>query len=161
MAYTFNCATKIIQLGDTDTLEMQDLYSRWKDVVKSNVMIAGCSKAFRVIKEPLQGTAFVGPYYFIMNDWQIRPFDVAHELIVNGTLVQDETSSTQSFKLDDLESVVSIVREVAVTVQVIETGVSGLTAEESVALLAIPENQEVINTGVQKSSLLIPHTQDL
>jgi hypothetical protein len=134
MSYTFDCVPKIIQLDTTDTLVMSDLYSRWKDVVISDQMITGCEQVFRVVKEPLQGTTFVGPYYFLMNDWQIRPFDMSHELIVDGTLVQDQTSTLQSFKLDDLTSVVSVVREIAVSVQVIETGISGLTTEESTRL---------------------------
>jgi hypothetical protein len=113
---------------------MQDLYSRWKDEILANNMIAGCDQAFRVIKEPLQGAAFVGPYYFLMNDWQIRPLDTPHELIVDGTLAQDTTSTLPSFKLDNLTQVVSIVREIAVSVQVIETGVSGLTPAESLKL---------------------------
>ena len=134
MSYTFDCVPKIIQLDTTDTLVMSDLYSRWKDVVISDQMITGCEQAFRVVKEPLQGTTFVGPYYFLMNDWQIRPFDTPHELIVDGTLVQDQTSTLQSFKLDNLTAVVSIVREIAVSVQVIETGISGLTNAESTRL---------------------------
>jgi hypothetical protein len=134
MSYTFNCATRIIQLDTTDTLLMQDLYSRWKDTVLSDNMIAGCEQAFRVIKEPLAGASFVGPYYFLMNDWQIRPMDTPHELIVDGTLTQDITSTLPSFKLDDLTQTVSVVREIAVSVQVIETGVSGLTPAESLKL---------------------------
>lgn len=124
MAYSFDCDNKIIQLDTTDELDMMDLYSRWKDEVLST--IAGCEQAMRVIKEPLAGSTFVGPYYFIMNDWQIRPLDTPHELVVAGTVVQDETSTLQSFKVDDLTSVVSIVRQVAVEVQVVETGTSGL-----------------------------------
>tara|TARA_R110000744_G_C18903637_1_gene509596 strand:- start:1 stop:456 length:456 start_codon:yes stop_codon:yes gene_type:complete len=150
MSYTFDCATKIIQLDTIDTLLMGDLYSRWKDVVISDQVIAGCEQAFRVVKEPLQGTTFVGPYYFLMNDWQIRPYDNPHELVVDGTLVQDQTSTLQSFKLDNLTSVVSIVREIAVSVQVVETNVSGLTSQESIDLALI--NQ------VKNDTSLIPAT---
>jgi hypothetical protein len=137
MAYTFDCATKIIQLDTTDTLLMKDLYSRWKDEILANNMIAGCDQAFRVIKEPFAGAAFVGPYYFLMNDWQIRPKDEPHELIVDGTLTQDVTSTLPNFKLDNLTQVVSIVREIAVSVQIVETGISGLTADESLRLSRI------------------------
>tara|TARA_R110000824_G_scaffold37861_2_gene116200 strand:+ start:112 stop:567 length:456 start_codon:yes stop_codon:yes gene_type:complete len=150
MSYTFDCATKIIQLDTIDTLLMGDLYSRWKDVVISDQMITGCEQAFRVVKEPLQGTTFVGPYYFLMNDWQIRPYDNPHELVVDGTLVQDQTSTLQSFKLDNLTSVVSIVREIAVSVQVIETGVSGLTTQEAADLAVIGD--------IKKDTSLIPAT---
>lgn len=128
MSYTFDCDNKIIQLNATSSLDMQDLYSRWKDEVLST--IAGCEQAMRVIKEPLSGSTFVGPYYFIMNDWRIRPNDTAHELIVEGTVVQDATSTLTPFKVDDLTAIVSIVREVAVNVQVIESGGGGLDEAE-------------------------------
>lgn len=159
MAYTFDCDNKIIQLDTTDPLDMMDLYSRWKDEVSAT--IAGCIQSFRVIKEPLAGAAFVGPYYFIMNDWRIRPNDSPHELIVAGTLVQDASSTLDPLKLDDLSSVVSIVRQIAVEVQVVEVGGSGLTAQESAALIKIRADQEVINKGVQNSSLSIPHSEEL
>jgi len=142
MAYSFDCNNKIIQLGSTAPLDMIDLYSRWKDEVISS--ISGCSQFMRVIKEPLSGSSFIGPYYFIMNDWQIRPFDYPHELVVSGTVVQDITSSVDPFKLDNLTQVVSIVRQVAVDVQVVETGVSGLTAEESFQLSRVKSNTDII-----------------
>lgn len=118
MSYTFDCDNRIIQLGSTATLDMQDLYSRWKDEVLS--AIAGCEQAIRVIKEPLGGGSFVGPYYFIMNNWQIRPMDSVHELVVAGSVIQDESSSRAPFKVDDLTNNVQIVRQVAVEVQVVE-----------------------------------------
>ena len=136
MSYTFNCDNKIIQLLNTSTLDMQDLYSRWKDEVLST--IAGCDQVFRVIKEPLAGSTFVGPFYFLMNNWQIRPVDIAHELVISGTLVQDATSTENVLKLDDLTSVVSVTREVAVEVQTVETNASGLTDQEALTLLNIP-----------------------
>jgi len=157
MAYTFDCVTKIIQLDTSAPLLMVDLYSRWKDAVLSDTMIAGCEQAFRVIKEPLQGTTFVGPYYFLMNDWQIRPYDMPHELIVSGTLVQDETSTDPSFKLDDLTAVVSIVREVAVNVQVVESGVSGLLPAESTRLFATATPTDV---KVQTIQSLVDYNVD-
>lgn len=124
MSYTFDITNKIIQLTTTDELDMMDLYSRWKDSVISS--IANAEQAMRVIKEPLAGSTFIGPYYFIMNDWRIRPFDAAHELVVAGTVVQDATSSLTPFKVDDLTNNVQIVRTVATEVQVVENA----TAED-------------------------------
>jgi len=131
MSYTFDCDNKIIQLGTTAELDMMDLYSRWKDEVLSG--IAGCDQALRVIKEPLAGSTFLGPYYFTMNDWQIRPFDSAHELIVAGTVVQDASSTVPSFKVDNLTATVAIVRQVAVEVQVLETQVPAVNTPAEIA----------------------------
>ena len=119
MSYTFDIANKIIQRTTIDELDMMDLYSRWKDEVAST--LAGAEQAMRVIKEPLAGSVFIGPYYFIMNNWQIRPLDTTHSLIVVGTVVQDATSSLTPFKVDDLTNNVQIVRTVATEVQVVET----------------------------------------
>lgn len=124
MSYTFDITNKIIQLTTTDELDMMDLYSRWKDSVISS--IANAEQAMRVIKEPLAGSTFIGPYYFIMNDWRIRPFDATYELVVAGTVVQDATSSLTPFKVDDLTNNVQIVRTVATEVQVVENA----TAED-------------------------------
>jgi hypothetical protein len=147
--YNFNVDTKIIQLTDTGPLDMQDLYSRWKDEVLAT--ISGGDQALRVVKEPLSGSNFVGPFYFTMNDWQIRPQDIAHELIVIGTVVQDATSTASSFKVDNLTSVVSIVREIAVSVQSVETGVSGLTPTESAQLTAIETNTNRVDGLIENS----------
>ena len=141
MSYTFDCVNKIIQLNSSAALDMIDLYSRWKDEVLSS--ISECIQPLRVVKEPLAGSSFIGPYYFIMNNWQIRPYDIPHELVVVGTVVQDSSSSLDPFKLDNLTSVVSIVRQVAVDVQVIETGGSSLTAEQSTQLMSLPNKTEI------------------
>lgn len=124
MSYTFDIDNKLIQLTSTSTLDMIDLYSRWKDEVIS--AISGAEQALRVVKEPLAGSTFIGPYYFIMNNWRIRPVDSTHELVVAGTVVQDSTSSLSPFKVDDLTSNVQIVRTVAAEVQVVENA----TAED-------------------------------
>ena len=81
----------------------------------------------------------------MMNDWQIRPVDSAHELIVEGTVLQDVTSSLSPFKVDDLTTSVSIVRSIATEVITVETGVSGLTASESAQLGVISSVLTVVN----------------
>ena len=116
--YTFDCPNRVIQLTDTGILHMDDLYSRWKDEFQTS--LSGCDLVMRVVKEPLVGATFLGPYYFMMNDWQIRPVNSSHELLVEGTILQDVTSSLTPFKVDDLTSSVSIVRQVAVEVQIQE-----------------------------------------
>lgn len=134
MSYTFDCANKVIQLTTTDELDMLDLYSRWKDEVISN--IAGCEQAIRVVKEPLAGSTFIGPYYFMMYDWQIRPQNTNHELIVSGVVLQDATSSESPFKVDDLTATVSVVRTVATEVQVVETPAAESAADIADAVWA-------------------------
>jgi len=126
MSYYFDIPNKVIELTDTEPLDMLDVYSRWKEEVISNIQMAGQDQAIRVVKEPLAGNTFIGPYYFMMNNWRIHPFDTNYELIVSGSVLQDATSTETPFKTDDLTSNVQIVRTVAAEVQVVENA----TAEE-------------------------------
>ena len=133
--YNFDSVNRIIQLTSTGELDMNDLYSRWKDAVLTTIPDA--VQALRVIKEPLSGSTFVGPFYFLMNDWQISPVDTPHELVINGTLVQDATSTKNVLKLDGLSNSVSVNRLVATEVRTVELGTSGLTPDESNQLASI------------------------
>lgn len=107
-------------------------------------VVTGCKQAMRVVKEPLSGSTFVGPFYFLMNDWQIRPMDTPHELVIIGSLVQDISSSKNVLKLDDLASVVAITRLVAVEVQTTGLSAGGLTLEESGKLTKIESLTKLI-----------------
>ena len=133
--YNFDSVNRIIQLTSTGELDMNDLYSRWKDAVLTTIPDA--VQALRVIKEPLSGSTFVGPFYFLMNDWQICPVDTPHELVIDGTLVQDVTSTKNVLKLDGLFNAVSVNRLVATEVRTVELGTSGLTPDESNQLASI------------------------
>jgi len=133
--YNFDVDSRIIHLTSTDALDMSDLYSRWKDAIMST--IPDSAQALRVIKEPLSGSTFVGPFYFLMNDWQIAPIDTPHELVVNGTLVQDASSTKNVLKLDGLTNSISTTRLVASEVKTVEIGTSGLTPDESNQLAGI------------------------
>lgn len=132
--YDFDIDSKLIQLTTVNDLDLQHLYSTWKNEILSN--LASAQQAFRVVKEPLVGSTFIGPYYFIMNNWQIRPYDSAHVLDVSGTVVKDATQTLDPFKLDDLTSPVSINQLTAIDVQIAEVR-APLTDEQSTHLMGL------------------------
>ena len=91
MGYSFNGSTKIITLTPgTTSLDVQDLYSRWKDWVE----LADNSKflpAFSVVGgDPVDvaNGIYVTSYYFLDNGWKVRPQEAAHKLrVFNGVLL--------------------------------------------------------------------------
>lgn len=90
MPYTFDGSAKKITLSTgVVSLDLVDLYSRWKDwVLLGN---AGFSAAFSTIggespKIPL--------YLFLSNGWKIEPQSANHVLVVmNGILETDDDSN--------------------------------------------------------------------
>lgn len=85
MALTFDPINKRIILDSTD-VEVGDIYSRWKEWVQ----LSDNSKwpqAFSVVGgDDLGGGLFVASYFFLMNNWRIRPLEQDHTLILRGNV---------------------------------------------------------------------------
>jgi hypothetical protein len=86
MAITFDGPTKIITLtSGTTSLDVVDLYSRWKDWVASGN--ANFLSAFDVVGgnsiDAISGTS-VPLYAFLTNGWRLRPQEASHTLNVFG-----------------------------------------------------------------------------
>jgi len=142
--FTFDGAAKLIIVGDGVTsISVVDMYSRWKDW-QQVVHLEGESNAkwplaFRYVGgDPTQGQNYIIPYFFLQNGWRVRPYEGNHTLEVNGTLLADgggdPYASTVGAYNVRVQATVPLTAE-AITV---ETGVSGLTPEESSRLMAIP-----------------------
>jgi hypothetical protein len=84
MAYTFDGATKRITLSaNTVSLDLVDLYSRWKDWVKSGH--AECLLAFSTVGGDITEIPL---YLFMLNGWLIVPQSANHTLtVIGGVLV--------------------------------------------------------------------------
>lgn len=87
MAISFNPSTKIISLSSgTVSLDVRDLYSRWKDWVQ----ISDNTKylpAFRTVGGDTidAGAGTSVPFYaFLLNGWRIRPQEASHTVNVGG-----------------------------------------------------------------------------
>jgi len=90
-AYTFDGANRVIILGaGVVALNVQDLYSRWKEwaVDGENLIYA---QAMRVVGgDPTVGNNVIANYFFLMNGWRVRPQEAHHVLNVTGILLEDE-----------------------------------------------------------------------
>ncbi len=89
MAISFDGPTKVITLSSgTTTLDVADLYSRWKDWVATN---AQYQPAFSVVGgetiNASEGTK-VPLYAFLINGWKVKPQEANHTLnVTNGILL--------------------------------------------------------------------------
>jgi hypothetical protein len=94
VGYTFTGSSKLIVLtSGTTTLDVKDMYSRWKDWLQTTPSNTGFLPAFRVIGGDSidEGIGTMVTFYaFLTNGWRIRPQEANHKLIVsNGVLAVD------------------------------------------------------------------------
>ena len=91
MLYTFDGASRLIILpAGALALDVQDMYSRWKEwlVEGDNLKYA---QALRVVGgDPTVGNNSIANYFFLMNEWRVRPQEASHVLAVTGTLLHDD-----------------------------------------------------------------------
>lgn len=83
MSYSFNGVTKVITLqAGVVTLNLIDLYSRWKDWVRLGN--AGYLPALRAVGGDIPAIPL---YLFLLNGWRIVPQSADHSLrVINGVL---------------------------------------------------------------------------
>lgn len=85
MAITFDPANKRIIL-DTATVEVSFIYSEWKRWVAIGDN-AKHPQALQVVGgDPLGGGLFVSSYFFLTNNWKVRPMEANHTLTITGNL---------------------------------------------------------------------------
>ncbi len=95
MGYQFDGDSKIITLTPgTTTLDVRDLYSRWKDWFLTE---ARYGEAFAAIGgDPIDPAAgiYITAYYFLQTGWRIRPQEASHRLkVINGVILVADGSS--------------------------------------------------------------------
>lgn len=90
MSFTFNGPNKLIILTTgTTSFDVKNLYSSWKTWISSGDN-SKYQPAFKTIGgDPVSSTSNVSPYYFISNDWRIRPYESNHNLNIDGNLFVD------------------------------------------------------------------------
>lgn len=88
MATTFDPTTKRIIL-DSASANAIDIYSDWKEWVALSDN-AKYLPAFRVVGgDPIGGGLYVASYFFLLNDWRVRPMESNHNLTITGNLLVD------------------------------------------------------------------------
>jgi hypothetical protein len=93
MKINFDGVNKIMFLikedGDDDNpvIEASWIYAKWKNWVISSPDNMKYSQAMRSIGgDPLSSTKYIAPYYEVMNNWNIKPYDGNYILTVQGNL---------------------------------------------------------------------------
>lgn len=100
--YIFSGSDKLIYLTTTGSVEVKDMFSRWKEWVLSGSN-AGYLQAMRTVGgDPITETLNLGSTFFLINGWQIRPFTASYTLDVNGNLYAEFTSGSQTITQDPI-----------------------------------------------------------
>lgn len=143
--YTFDGPNSLIILdAGVTTLDVADLYSRWKDwVLDSDNSKYEPAFSNSVGGNPLGGGVNLGQYFFLQNGWRIRPQEASHTLTVNGNLFA--IPDTFDFFAPTLGNFnVKIRLSSSSLTQQLETGTSGLTSQESTQLAAVDAIQTLV-----------------
>ena len=79
----------IVNYGETEIDAQIDLYSDWKEWIRQSDNSKYLA-AFRTTGgDPLVGTQFISPYFFLTNGWRIRPHEADHLLTIEGSIFVD------------------------------------------------------------------------
>lgn len=137
MAYTFDGPNRLIILSaGTTTLDVADMYSRWKEWVA----IGDNSKYlpfFDVVGgNPTVGSNQISSYFFLLNGARIRPQEASHTLTVDGILITENGGDAFADTLGNYR--VRIVQVVPLQAETIATG-SGLSTEQAAMLAALAQ----------------------
>lgn len=166
ITFTFDGANKRIAISaapedyvnNTLTFSAMDVYSAWKDWCVTGDGLK-YEPAFRAIgNDPIGGGVYVGSYFFMQEGWMGVPPEVDNSvLILTGNLYHEVAGASV---IDPLPSHTTtlIMQNSALALRTeTETGISGLTPEESAKLNGL----DVINRNIKKASILVPATEDI
>jgi hypothetical protein len=79
-----------ISAGGDNELNVAEVYSEWKEWVKSAPANAAVEQAFRQVGgDPISPTQDLGTTFFLMNGWKVRPAELNHKLTLVGNIVTD------------------------------------------------------------------------
>ena len=81
----------------TTTLATAYLYSRWKDWVHTSDNSKYLQGFTTVGGDPLGGGVSITPYFFLINNWKIRPFSENGAIVLTGNLTTDDGSNPISY----------------------------------------------------------------
>jgi len=144
---TFDTTNRLIicNVGVTSLDVKTDLYSDAKESWLSDPELNKFVFPFRVIGGDETAPGERAPLYiYLTGGWRLRPHEANHTLTIsNGTLLVDENPS-ESPVVHTIGAYNIMVRDVVpVKGTQIETGVSGLTQEESTQLMVLPKASKI------------------
>ena len=137
----FNGTTKIMTIPETmTTFDVKTAYSAWKIWVTEGDN-AKYLPAFKTVGgDPTIGGNYISTYYFLTNDWKIKPPEKNCTIQVNGILLVDGGGDPFVSTQGTYNVRINMTTPMQAESIIVETGVSGLTTAESTRLMAIPAN---------------------
>lgn len=92
--YTFDGVNKLVKLNNTGSVDVVDMFSRWKEWVLtgSNAMYLQAMRS--VGGDPLTSTTNLGRTYFLTNGWLLQPTSSNYNLTINGNLYAEYLSGS-------------------------------------------------------------------
>ncbi len=150
MITSIDGVNRIIDLDDSPTEDIQVLYSQFANQHNQN---NDWPPAFNTLADLPR----VPVYLFFINDWKIRMKSNGTPYIktfVQGFLIPQNEGG------DPFTTNGGVEPRVRYSEPVLAVGYDsgGIT---DISTLATKENQDIINSGIKKSSLLIPHNQNV
>jgi len=146
--YTFQGENKIIILSSgTISFDVIDLYSKWKEWVQQSDNLKFLPAFTNTGGDLITGSLYVGSYFFLENNWKIRPQEADHNLTVNGNLFTRDSSNAFIPTIGDYTVTINVLA--SSLSQSLAAGADSPTLEAKIdAILAkvnnLP-NQEVAN----------------
>lgn len=138
MAYTFDGPNRLIILSSgTTTLDVQDMYSRWKDWATTGDNLKYAPFFDVVGGNPTVGSNSISNYFFLLGGAKIRPQEANHTLTVDGILIDEAGGDPFTDTLGTFR--VRIVQVVPLQAEAVATsgGTAGLTTEQAAMLSAL------------------------
>lgn len=144
MPVSFDGPSTTITLPATGTYDAEiDLYSDWKEWVVQGDNAKYLPAFDATGGDDIGGGQEIAPYFFLRTDygWSIKAPEQDGDLIIQGNLFP-RVSGQSLFSPPDGDFTVLITQSLSAKAVVVNTGGSGLTAEESAKLNGLPSASE-------------------
>lgn len=131
----------------------------WSDLIEdweSTLALRKFTFPVRAIGGDTISAGKLGTTYVLLDPWQIAPYEADHELIIDGNLFTESALVRLILPTAGAYTVVGT-RNLSTLVEVVETGTSGLTAQESTDLA----NTAAAAAAAEAAALAAEATSDL
>ncbi len=152
ITYSFDGTNKRITLGveagdvvdGVVTIQAIDIYSAWKEWCV-NGEGTKYSPAFRAIgNDPIGGGVYVGSYFFMQEGWMGIPPSIDNLVIIlTGNLYTEVEGAMVIDPLPTVNTTLIMQNSSLSQISRVETGISGLTEEESEKLMKTANKSDV------------------
>lgn len=145
MAITFDANEKIIQL-DSYSVSSSELWTAYVDWSASFDNIK-----YGVFMTQIGGLAPIALYIYILDEWLIRPLEADGITTISGNILVEDGSSPIAPTLGNWQILVNM----ETPIQAVSINVSSSSPSN------IDDKLNIINDGIKRASLMIPHNEDL